>query len=347
MKNTLKFIFTILPLLLISCSATNTLTLSVPQPSKVYLSKEVKNIGILNRSVPSVKYNKIDAIDKILTAEEKNLDLFGAKESIEGLQESLTQNKRFSNVLVIDSLVLKEYGIDQFSPELKQTDIDKICSKNNLDAFYELSFYDTDASITYKTSSKLLPNALGIKIPVIEHQVIVNTLIKTGWRLYDNSAKYISDQYTTNHNFTVSGSGINPIKAYETIKNRKNEVFRISKNNGINYGNQLLPYSIRERRVYFVKGNGNFEIAKRRAQTGDWDGAGELWKKETLNQNPKLAGRAFYNMAIISEINGDLTEALNWASKAYSDYNIKEALQYSKLLKTRIAKNKTIASEKI
>ena len=45
-------------LLLGSCSATSTLTLNVKQPSTVYLSKEVKNIGILNRSQPSIKYNK-------------------------------------------------------------------------------------------------------------------------------------------------------------------------------------------------------------------------------------------------------------------------------------------------
>lgn len=342
-----KLLLAIIPVFLLSCSASSTLTLSVPQPSNVYLSKEVKNIGILNRSTPSVQYNTIDAIDKILTAEEKNLDKNGAEETIQGLFESLSQNNRFSNVTVIDSLILKESGIDVFSPELKQEDIDKICAKNNLDAFYELSFYDTDAKISYSTSNTMVPNAFGVKIPAINHKVTINTLIKTGWRLYDNVTKHLSDQFVNNNNFIVSGSGINPMKAYETITNRKNEVFRISKNNGYAYGNELLPYTIRERRLYFVKGNSNFETAQRKAQTGDWDGAGELWKKETLNTNPKLAGRAYYNMAIISEINGNLEEALNWAAQSYSDFNIKEGLQYSKILKARIAKNKVIEAEKI
>ena len=334
-------------ILLGSCSASSTLTLSVKQPSTVYLSKEIKNIGLLNRSQPSVKYNKFDVLDKILTAEEKNLDKNGAEESLKGLQQSLKNNDRFTNVVQIDSLIFKEYGIDRFSPLLKNEDIAKICSKYNIEAFYELSFYDTDATINYKTITNQKVNAFGIKIPILEHQVTINTLIKTGWRLYDNVNKKVSDEYTTSNNFIVSGNGINPVKAFETIANRKDEVNRISKNNGLQYGNQLLPYTIRERRLYFVKGNNNFKIAQRKAQTGDWEGAGELWKKETMNKDSKIAGRAYYNMAIISEINGDLDAAINWASKSYSEFNIKEGLQYVKILKTRVNKNKILEAEKI
>lgn len=333
--------------LLASCSPTSTLTLSVPQPSNVFLSKEVKNVGIINRSVPNVKYGKLDVIDKILTAEEKNLDIDAANKSILGLQTALKENSRFENITVIDSLLLKDYGIDVFSPELNQEEIEKLCSQNNLDAIYELSFFDTDALVSYKTTNDMLPNAFGIKIPTLVHHVTINTRIKSGWRIYDNIAKTLSDQFSRNDNVVVSGSGINPVKAYETIKNRKNEVFRISEKVGQNYAYEIIPYTIRERRLYFVKGNSNFEKAQRRAQTGDWDGAGELWNIETKNSDPKLAGRAYYNMAIINEINGNLKQALDWASKSYSDYGIKEALQYTRILKSRIRKKEIIDAEKL
>lgn len=345
MKRLLQLIA--LSLFFASCSSTSTLTLSVPQPSNVYLSKEVKNVGIINRSVPNVKYNKLDAIDKILTAEEKNLDINAANESILGLQSALKENKRFENVIVIDSLLLKDYGIDVFSPELKQEEIEKLCSQNNLDAIYELSFYDTDAIVSYKTTNDMLPNSFGIKIPTLVHHVTINTMIKSGWRIYDNVSKKLSDQYSRNDKVLVSGSGINPIKAYETIKNRKNEIYRISNKIGQNYAYEIVPYTIRESRLYFVKGNSNFEKAQRRAQTGDWDGAGELWKIETTNSDSKLAGRAYYNMAIISEINGNLEEALNWASQSYSDFGVREALQYTRILKSRIKKKQILEAEKL
>lgn len=341
-----KFIFLLFIILFYACSSTSNLTLSVPQPSNVYLSKEVKQIGILNRSVPNPNYSKLDVLDKILTAEDKNLDIEGAKEAINGLKESLAENNRFTRVIIIDSLILKDYGIDIFSPELSKEAIEELCFKNNLDAIYELSFYDTDALIDYRTTNDMLPNSFGIKIPTLVHHVKVTTRIKTGWRIYDNISKNISDQYSRNDQFTVSGSGINPVKAYETIKNRKSEVIRISKKIGQNYAYEIIPYTIRESRVYFVKGTSNFEIAQRKAQTGDWDGAGELWEKETFNKDPKIAGRAYYNMAIINEINGNLEKALEWASKSYADYGIKEALQYTRILKNRIRKNQIIEAEK-
>ena len=337
----------ILTLLLGSCSATSTLTLSVPQPSNVYLSKEVKNIGIVNRSIPSIKYNSLDVIDKILTAEEKNLDKNGAIETLKGLQETLAKNERFSNIVILDTLIFKDSGIDIFSPELSQNDIEKICTKNNLDAIYELSFYDTDAVVSYKTSNGTLPNSFGVKVPTLVHNISINTLIKSGWRIYDNVSKQLSDQYNTNKKFVVSGSGINPVKAFETIKNRKDEVFRMSREIGQNYALEIIPYTTRETRLYFVKGNSNFEKAQRRAQTGNWDGAGELWQIETNNSDDKLKGRAYYNMAIISEINGNLNKALDWASKSYADYGTKEALQYSKILKYRLQKSKQLEAEKL
>jgi len=342
-----KFLLLLVFPILFSCSSTSNLTLSVPQPSNVFLSKEVQSIGIVNRSIPNVNYNKLDAIDKILSLEEKNLDKQGANAAIQGLQNGLSKNNRFTNVIVIDSLLLKDFGIDIFSPSLSNNDIEKLCNKYNVNAIYELSFFDTDTNVKYNTVTKQTTNTLGIKIPIIEHQVAVNTLIKSGWRIYDNFSKTLSDQLPLHTNFELVGYGINPVIAFETIKNRKNEVLRISNNLGLNYANQIVPYTIRERRTYFVRGNDYFKIAQRKAQTGDWDGAAVLWEKETLNKNPKIAGRAYYNMAIINEINGDLNAAIDWASKSYSNFNNREALNYLRILRNRVAKNQIIEAEKM
>ena len=50
-------------------------------------------------------------------------------------------------------------------------------------------------------------------------------------------------------------------------------------------------------------------------------------------------------MAIINEINGNLEDAITWASKAYTDYEIKEALSYIKVLKYRIQKNEELRQQ--
>jgi hypothetical protein len=50
-------------------------------------------------------------------------------------------------------------------------------------------------------------------------------------------------------------------------------------------------------------------------------------------------------MAIINEINGDLDAAVHYASKSYTDYKNKMALQYLHILKHRIEKNKQMQQQ--
>lgn len=83
-------------------------------------------------------------------------------------------------------------------------------------------------------------------------------------------------------------------------------------------------------------------MAQRRAQTGDWEGAANLWEQELDNKKEKVAGRAHYNMAIINEINGDLEKALEWASKSYSDYRNKDGLRYVNILRNRMAEERLL-----
>lgn len=50
-------------------------------------------------------------------------------------------------------------------------------------------------------------------------------------------------------------------------------------------------------------------------------------------------------MAIINEINGNLGKAIYWASKSYSDYNTKNALNYVNILRNRVALSKQLEQE--
>ena len=172
----------------------------------------------------------------------------------------------------------------------------------------------------------------------MEYEAAVSTLIKMGWRIYDSKNRMILDEFTQNREFVSSGRGINPLTAVNTIKGRDQGVKDLSDELGQIYGSRVFPYSRRVRREYYSKGTNNFKMAKRRAETGDWDGAAELWEKEVDNGKRKIAGRAHYNMAISSEINGDLDGAIEWASKAYTDYKDKNALDYVRILRKRVEK---------
>jgi uncharacterized protein DUF6340 len=345
-KNYFKLLFTaLLSGLVFSCSSTNLLTLSVTEPAPIYIESKGKSVGIINRSLPSKQNEAADVIDKILSAEGKDLDKEGANESVLGLQNELTKNNGFSAVKLIEESDLKSVGLGVFPAALPWETVTKISKQNQLDYLFELSFYDTDAKIEYKTATVEKANVVGIKIPMIEHQATISTMIKNGWRIYDVRNKNIVDEIASNNVVTSTGRGINPMKAVEAILGRKQNVLQLSNHLGSDYALKTLPYKIRVSRDYYVKGTNNFEIGKRRAQTGNWDGAAELWAKEINNNDPKIAGRACYNMAIINEINGNLEVAVDWASKSYSDYGDKLGLKYLNILKNRISKKQQLEAQ--
>jgi len=332
-------------LVLFSCSSKNLLTLSVTEPAPVHVPSNIKTIGIVDRSLPSEKNKNIDKLDKILSVEGKNLDKEGANKAVNGLFDELSKNERFTKVKIIENADVRSPGLGVFPAALSWKTIEGICSANKVDAIFTLSLYDTDASIDYKAVPIEINGPLGIKVPAVEHHATLATLIKTGWRIYDPVNKFILDEYSANENVVLKGVGINPVKAAATILGRKEAVLRVSKDIGYNYALRILPYRIRVSRHYYVRGTDNFQIGKRRAQTGNWDGAAELWNKEVDNPKGKIAGRACYNMAIINEINGDLNNAVDWASKSYTDYKDKMALRYLNILKYRIERNEQLRQQ--
>ncbi|MCC7525845.1 MAG: hypothetical protein IT250_13535, partial [Chitinophagaceae bacterium] len=91
----------------------------------------------------------------------------------------------------------------------------------------------------------------------------------------------------------------------------------------------------------------NFRTARRKAQTGNWNDAADLWNHETKNAQDKVAGRACYNMAIIGEINGDVDGAIQWARKSYEDYNNKLALRYLRILENRKINDDILSNQEL
>jgi len=251
--------------LLIGCSATNNLTMSAVEPAPVTLSKDVTRIGIINRSLPSASNKVVDKIDKLLSAEGMNLDKEGSEAAILALMDGLATNEDLEEIVVVEDQEHSKKGLGVFPSTLTWNEIETLCEAYKVDAIFSLEFYDTDTKVSYKATTIQLPNDLGVKVAVPAHELTLNTLINNGWRVYDPYIKRIADELLFSDHIVVSGSGINPVKAYEAIVGRKEAVLEYSKDVGHGYAQRLLPYKHRVTRDYFVRGTENFKIAKRSA----------------------------------------------------------------------------------
>ncbi|HEX5025825.1 MAG TPA: DUF6340 family protein [Agriterribacter sp.] len=344
MKN--SFFYLIFSVCLYSCASTELVRLSVLQPAPVSLPAHIKNIGVVNRSEISQKNRAIDVLDKALSLEGRDLDEEGAKSSIDGLENELVKNKRFAEVKTLGNAKLVSTVPGVFPSPLQWDIVEKICRENNTDALFSLEWFDTDSKISYASNPVTINTPFG-KIPGVEHMASMNTIVKVGWRIYDPRERNILDEFPVSTQMVFSGKGINPVVAAGALIGRKEALKTVSNKLGQDYAFRIIPYWLRVSRDYYVRGTDNFRIARRKAQTGNWNDAAAIWEQETNNGKSKVAGRACYNMAIISEINGDMDGAIYWAQKAYENYNNKLALRYIKILENRKINNAVLENQEV
>jgi hypothetical protein len=316
-----------------SCTSTNLMSLSVTEPAPVSIAPQARSAVVVNRSPDDNK--TVDAIHRVLSLETRNLQAEGAKASVTGLTDELIKDGRFSSVKSLDNLDLRSYGAGVFPIYLSWDTVEKICRDNHADILFSLELFDAASTVGLGVSPAVLANPLGATIAALDLPFSVNTRIKTGWRIYDPSTRNILDEYIIYKDLNFQGQGNNPLSTASSLLGRQEAVRQAGINAGQEYALRITPYSLRVSRFYYVRGDRNFIIAKRMAQSGDWDDAAKLWQQETGSASRKAAGRACYNMAIISEINGDLNAALGWTKKAYEVYNDRLALSYLNILRHR------------
>jgi hypothetical protein len=336
MKNTVFYI--LISVSLYSCASTELVRLSVLEPAPVTLPGHIKNIGVINRSEVAEQNKVVEVVDKIFSLEGRDLDKEGAQASIAGLENELIKNNRFTGVKTIDDARLKSPVPGVFPSPLTWDVVEKICRENNTDALFALELFDTDSKISYAADPVTINTPLG-KVLGVEHRATMLTTVKAGWRIYDPVARNILDVLPVSGKMVFTGKGINPVKAAGALMGRKEALKQVSNKAGQDYAFRIIPYWLRVSRDYYVRGTDNFRMARRKAQTGNWNDAAAIWEKETTNDKSKVAGRACYNMAIINEINGNLDGAIQWAQKSYEDYNNKLALRYVKILENRKVNN--------
>lgn len=335
----------ILGLIISSCSTTSIYTINIVEPAPVYFDSTYKKVGVIDRSEPEEKNKAIDAIDKVLSAEGKNFDKDAAEIATTSMKDELLKNRRFNYVTKIDSTGLKTPGLGIFPSSIPWAKLEEIGNKNDIEVVFVLSFFDTDTKINYSTKMRSVANPLGGSVQIPEHLARVDTRIKTGWRIYDIRTKTIRDEVVLVEKTSSSGRGINPLKAVEAIERRKENVLEISKILGVDYAQRVLPQQIRVSRSVYTRGSDNLKAAKRYINAGDWDGAAELWERDVNHIKSKVAGRATYNLALISEIEGDLEKAIEWANISYLTHNNKKALVYVNILKDRLEKQKELEEQ--
>ena len=332
--------FCVLISLLISFCSVSQMPIQVLIPAEISIKKEIKHIGIVNRSIPSKKRKIANILEGFVSGESIMADRIAAEHCLQGLAEKLNNSPRFSAV-IIHGEKLRGTGTRVFPAQLQWSRVREICTKHRVDALIALETFDSD--IDYKTSKRMRKKKekdketgekITVKVPRYHIHLYID--VNSGWKIYDPNSEAVIDAnvYTDRKSWRVDAKS--KMEARRKLPDKRDAINIAGYNSGVRYGLRISPTWIDVYRKYYVKGSPEFKEAYRYIRADDWEKAVSIWKGVLENSEKKIAGRAAYNIAVAEEVLGDLEEAYNWAKKSYTEYGNKSALHYMRILRTRI-----------
>ena len=322
-------------MLLTSCSSISGVSMQVLVPAQINLPQSIKKVAVVNRSLPAKGDGFVNFIEGFITGESIHGDRDASNNCAKGLVDKLNNSPRLGAVLV-NYPQIRGTGTREWPAPIDWIMVDSLCFMYKSDALIVLETFDSD--ILFNSGvNQLKQNVNGKDTLVNEFFSDLRINVNAGWRIYDHINKKIIDQnpFVDEKGWNTKGATAN--EALKKLPNKRDAVNGAGLFAGDQYGIRISPSWVNVYRNYFVRGKkeNGFKEAKKWVKQNNWNQAVIIWNNLIKSADPKIAGRAYYNLALASETNGDLDQALVNAKKAYESYNISSARQYINVITGR------------
>lgn len=322
--------------LLASC--TSTTPLQVLQPADMIVPDHIQTIVTLDRSKPEKGFENF--LEGLITGENIGQDREGRRFALEGLTSALTRTPRF-NVKHTGIEMIGSRGGNSFAAPLPWSEVEDICRDYDGDALVTIETFDSDNSVAYDQRSTKRKDKDGKEYTEISYEADLSLTVRIGWRFYDPKTRVIFDEFTVTQIAHDRATADTREQALRRLISQTSITRDVSFDAGAQYGMRIAPVWITVNRPFYDSGKGEFDSdmarAARFARADQWEDAAQIWQSVIRQADEKTAGRAAFNMAVANERKGLLDSALEWAQRAYTDFNNKKARDYIRDLQIRIS----------
>jgi hypothetical protein len=319
-----------------SCSSTSGVTMEVLVPAQINLPKTIKKVAVVNRSLPAKGEGFSNFLEGFITGENIRGDRDASNNCVKGLVTKLNDSPRLGAVLV-NYPQIKGTGTREWPLPLDWTMVDSICTMYKSDALVVLETFDSD--VLFNTGKNMVKQTINNKDTMVaQFFTDLRMNVNAGWRVYDNINKKIIDQNSYMDEKGWQTQGATSDEALKKLPNKRDALNGAGLYAGDMYGIRISPTWANVYRSYYKKGNkeNGFKVAKKWVKQNKWDQAVIIWTNLAKSTDVKIAGRAYYNLALASEMDGDLDQALIYANKSVTTCNTALARSYVNVINARI-----------
>ena len=336
------WIYVVLIVLLGSCVSTGKISVQVSVPAKRSIPAEIQSIVLMNRSLTSgfSEYNpdslEVLFIKKKLHLDQTFLDSAASDTTLKAMANMMYESGRFDVVVPVRRNIPNfNTSNEDSSPSLTLSQVKQICSEFKTDALLSLENFSEKIKTSYKVGYGNGFNSVNLK----EFDAYVQVAFHSNWKLYQPKEKLLIAKFEVNDTIFWSRNGLSLQDTYEQLPTLKEALMDGAVENARNFAAYITPDWQSEERKYFITNNPEIDKAITFLQNNDWKEAEKIWMKYAKVSSSALRCMMEFNLALASEMNGDLAEAIEWAQKSFNTKYTLAADNYLRLLKAHLANN--------
>ncbi len=274
-------------LLLVSCGGIQTLSYDELKPAKLSFPEQIRKVAVVDNTVPMAKTEP-----GVLTIGRLDGD---GRQTVEALAEALADSRYFDQIVIGDSALHGEEQPDVRM--LSQEEVGRLAGSLDADIIFSLD------RITVETGRKALLYP-GLTMPIEVMQTRVTPLLQI----------YLPDRGQPLYRVEQADSLTWDFGWIFTDKEVQQEASFAA---ALSLNRLLVPNWMPASRLYFDGGGVEMRDGAVSAREGDWTRAKALWEKAwqgTSSRKKQL--KAAFNLALASEMLGDMEAAWQWIEKA-------------------------------
>lgn len=331
--NILKiFLFCLIALPVVSCkSYYTTLTMETPVPSKEELPQEIQSITLMNRSLNNQFLQHIE--DSLQLHFYRNgyqlstvvLDSMASDTTILALAELMFESGRYDVVVPLGRNIERNVAYNLIPDTLSSQAVSQLCQQYNTDALMVMEQFSTKVMTDY-SEDKFIDRNSGT---TLTYYASLDLKYQAFFRIY--KLGQIIREIQISDTIYWESSEVNQLRLFGSLPSIKEAMINAGIKIALDVDAKISPAWISEKRGYYLFDLKD-DLGQQLINENKIEQAKAFWMEKAQSSKKKIRSRAEYNLAVASELAGDLDKAIEWGLKSfYTQYDYRTEVYLKKL----------------
>jgi hypothetical protein len=320
------FLFAVTVFVIYSFTPLDKISIQVAVPPKYQISPEVRSIAVFNRSMNDdfINFRK-DSAENLLEniRDRQNYpDSAAADSAVIVAAKAIFESQRFDVVVPLERNI-RRFDSNSKLPPLDTATIDQICEDFKVDAVLVLESFSEKISGRFEMPWRRIIGQLDLTY-------------NSSWNFYQPGQKPPVLSLTSHDVLSWTGGLDNSHKeGVPQLPSIKDALITGGILSGLDIVDQICPRWLDKIRYYYTTGDSAIDAAVPLIKLNKWEEAAAIWEKYLSESSISLRSMIEFNLALASEMTGELDEAIDWAAKSLKTKYSRAAELYLKDLDLR------------